>query len=54
MVAALTARRPRDDLSRLPEGDDPPRDERGLPMRMVYPGDIDQARLTTIGEARGE
>ncbi|MEF8815017.1 MAG: DUF429 domain-containing protein [Halovenus sp.] len=54
LVAAVTAQRPTSELSRLPDGDDPPRDERGLPMQMVYPGDINQTRLTTIDEARQE
>jgi len=52
LVAAVTARRPTSELSRLPDGDDPPRDERGLPMQMVYPSDVNQTRLTTIDEAR--
>ena len=54
MVAALTARRPEAELSRLPTDTEPPRDARGLPMQMVYPGDVSQTRLTTIAEAHGE
>ncbi len=54
IVAAVTAQRPTSELSRLPEGDDPPRDTRGLPMQMVYPSDIDQTRLTTLGETQPE
>jgi len=50
LVAAVTARRPMDELDRLPEGDEPPRDARGLPMQMVYPGDMNQTRLTSLGQ----
>lgn len=49
VVAAVTARRPMSELTRLPEGDDPPRDARGLPMQMVYPNDVTQTRLSTVG-----
>lgn len=52
LVAAVTARRPASELSRLPESEDPPRDARGLPMQLVYPSDINQTRLTTLGETR--
>lgn len=52
LVAAVTAQRPASDLSRLPEGEDPPRDARGLPMQLVYPSDSNQTRLTTLGETR--
>jgi predicted RNase H-like nuclease len=51
LVAAVTARCPMRELSRLPEGKNPPRDERGLPMQIVYPSDSNQTRLTTLGEA---
>lgn len=51
LVAAVAAKRPTSELSRLPEGDDPPRDERGLPMQMLYPSDTNQTRLTTLGES---
>jgi len=49
LAAAVTARRDPDELSRLPERSDPPRDERGLPMQMVYPSDIAQTRLSRLG-----
>jgi predicted RNase H-like nuclease len=52
LAAAVTARRPTSELSRLPEGDDPPQDERGLTMQMVYPTDTDQTRLTGINETQ--
>jgi predicted RNase H-like nuclease len=51
LVAAVTARRPSGERSRLPERSDPPRDARGLPMQMVYPSDVTQARLTTLAES---
>lgn len=49
LVAAVTAKRSKDELSRLPQGEDPPRDDRGLPMQMLYPNDSNQTRLTTLG-----
>jgi predicted RNase H-like nuclease len=54
LVAAVTARRPSDELSRLPERSDPPRDARGLPMQMIYPSDVTQTRLTTLDESETE
>jgi predicted RNase H-like nuclease len=51
LVAAVTARRPADERSRLPERSDPPRDARGLPMQVIYPSDVTQTRLTTLDEA---
>jgi predicted RNase H-like nuclease len=54
LVAAVTARRPIDELARLPEGNDPPRDARGLPMQMLYPSDVSQTRLFTLGETEQE
>jgi len=53
LVAAVTAHRTRDELTQLPREDNPPRDERGLPMQMVYPSDVNQTRLTTIQGPRG-
>lgn len=50
LVAAVTARRPSDELSRLPERSDPPRDDRGLPMQVIFPSDVTQTRLTTLAE----
>lgn len=52
LVAAITARRTQSELTRLPDGDDPPRDARGLPMQMVYPNDVNQTRLSTVGETK--
>lgn len=46
LVAAATARREPDRLATLPE--DPPTDERGLPMRIVYPADTRQTRLSAL------
>lgn len=54
LVAAVAAQRPIDELVRLPEGEDPPRDARGLPMQMLYPSDVDQTRLFTLGETGQE
>ncbi len=51
LVAAVTAKRPTSELSRLPEGENPPRDKRGLPMQMLYPSDSNQTRLTTLAES---
>jgi predicted RNase H-like nuclease len=48
LAAAVTARRDADGLSRLPEHN-PPADERGLPMQIVYPDDTTQTRLTSLG-----
>jgi predicted RNase H-like nuclease len=50
MVAAVTARRDPSELTHLPERGEPPRDSRGLPMQMVYPNDVNQTRLSTVGE----
>jgi predicted RNase H-like nuclease len=47
LAAAVTARRSPDECSTLPEA--PPTDERGLPMRIVYPSDTKQTRLSTLG-----
>jgi predicted RNase H-like nuclease len=47
LAAAVTARRDPENLSTLPA--DPPEDDRGLPMRIVYPSDTRQTRLSTIG-----
>jgi predicted RNase H-like nuclease len=46
LVAAVTARRAPDGVSTLPEGS--PTDERGLPMQMTYPSDVEQTRLTSL------
>lgn len=54
LAAAVTARRPPEELSELPERTDPPRDERGLPMRIVYPSDVNQTRLSTLRGAGQE
>jgi Uncharacterized conserved protein len=48
LVAAVTARRSGEDLSELPARPEPPRDERNLPMRIVYPTDVNQTRLSTL------
>jgi len=45
-VAAVTARRAPDGVATLPE--DSPTDERGLPMRITYPSDVEQTRLTSL------
>ena len=50
--ALVAARRSTEGFSRLPATTNPPRDERGLPMQMVYPRDINQTRLSTLGESR--
>lgn len=47
LVAAVTARRSSDECLTLPEA--PPTDDRGLPMRIVYPSDTEQTRLSTLG-----
>jgi predicted RNase H-like nuclease len=52
LVAAVTAERPLDELSRLPDRGAPPRDERGLPMRMIYPSETNQTRLSRLAETR--
>ena len=46
LVAAVTAQRAPDGVSTLPEGS--PTDERGLPMQMTYPSDVEQTRLTSL------
>jgi predicted RNase H-like nuclease len=46
LVAAVTARRAPDGVSTLPEGS--PTDERGLPMQITYPSDVEQTRLTSL------
>lgn len=51
LVAAVTAKRADDRLTSLPERGSPPRDERGLPMQIVYPSDLNQTRLTTLTES---
>lgn len=50
LVAAVTAQRPLNDLDQLPEGKAAPRDARGIPMRMLYPSDVNQARLSSLGD----
>lgn len=50
VVAAVAAQRPMEELKKLPEGSDPPRDQRGLPMQLFYPSDVNQTRLSTLGE----
>jgi predicted RNase H-like nuclease len=47
LVAAVTARRPPEELSHLPEKG-VPEDERGLAMRIVFPADTTQTRLSTL------
>jgi predicted RNase H-like nuclease len=47
LVAAVTARRPSEELSTLPE--EVPEDERGLSMGIVYPDDTKQTRLSALG-----
>ena len=49
MAVAVTARRGPDGWSTLPEA--PPADDRGLPMRIVFPADTTQTRLTTLSSA---
>ncbi|MFD1644148.1 DUF429 domain-containing protein [Haloarchaeobius litoreus] len=46
LVAAVTARRPPDERLTLPDA--PPTDERGLPMKMVYPSNTRQTRLSSL------
>ena len=46
LAAAVTARRMPGDCLTLPDA--PPTDERGLPMRIVYPSDTEQTRLSTL------
>lgn len=45
LAAAITAHQG-PDVSTIPGN--PPTDERGLPMRIIYPSDIKQARLSTL------
>lgn len=45
-VAATTARRDRSDRATLPES--PPRDERDLPMEIVYPSGVQQLTLADV------
>ncbi|MFB6296600.1 MAG: DUF429 domain-containing protein [Halobacteriales archaeon] len=52
LAAAVTARRPADKRSQLPEHDSPA-DERGLPMRIVTPADTAQTRLSTLDVGEG-
>lgn len=47
LAAAVTARRMPDECQTLPDA--APTDERGLPMRIVYPSDTEQTRLSTLG-----
>lgn len=47
LAAAVTARRMPDETLTVPDA--PPTDARGLPMRIVYPSDTEQTRLTTLG-----
>ncbi len=46
LVAAVTAERTPDRCLTLPAA--PPTDERGLPMRIVYPSDTEQVRLSAL------
>jgi len=46
LVAAVTARRAPEGVSTLPER--APTDERGLPMRITYPEDTEQTRLSAL------
>lgn len=48
LAAAVTARRPESELATLPEAEQPPRDDRGLPMQIVYPMDTRQTRLSSL------
>lgn len=48
MVTAVAARRPGEQLGKLPPATDPPRDDRGLPMQLVYPRLITQTRLSNV------
>jgi predicted RNase H-like nuclease len=50
LVAAFTARRSEEELSRLPDTPEPPRDRRGLAMQLVYPSETTQTRLTSLVE----
>lgn len=50
LVAAVAAQRSKDELVRLPEGDNPPRDRRGLPMQVLYPRDVNQTHHFILGE----
>jgi len=50
LAAAVTARRPEGKRTTLPEA--PSTDERGLPMRIVYPSDMEQTQLSTLGGRR--
>lgn len=54
LVAAVTAQRPMNELGRLPEGNNPPTDDRGLPKQIVFPRDDSQTRLTTLAETHQE
>ncbi len=47
LAAAVTARRSEAKWTTLPEA--PPTDRRGLPMRIVYPSDMEQTQLSTLG-----
>jgi len=51
LVAAVTAQHPSEKRATLPE-EEPPRDERGLPMQMVYPADVAQTRLSSLNDSR--
>ena len=53
LVLAVTARRDQDALSVLPVRESVPRDERGLPMRMIYPRDTTQLRLSAAAADAG-
>lgn len=50
LVCAVTAKRPMNELAGTPAKHNPPRDERGLPMQMLYPSDVNQTRITEINE----
>lgn len=47
LAAAVTARRPSEELATLPK-EVPPTDERGLPMQITYPDDTKQTRLSSL------
>jgi predicted RNase H-like nuclease len=49
LVAAITARRMPEATLTVPDA--PPTDARGLPIRIVYPADTEQTRLSTLGES---
>lgn len=54
LVAAVSARRDPDRLTRVPVGGEPPRDERDLPMQIVFPTDSIQTRISMLTETYGD